>query len=216
MLAAGSVSYYLLKADNDINRSLSKTSKAETTEKSATKTNPVDQVTQNQPTPKTEAVNTDPTADWKTFTEKTGIYQFKYPASWVFAANPNGCSEGTVLFGVDKQSTGICASDSVGQMAVFVFDGDSRADLALIAPGYKDTTNQKIKISGLDANKYTGTFNVDSEAGFGPQKDDEIIRYMILYKNKTYTINYYDLKASGYPDAKADLDTLVTKTFKFL
>lgn len=208
VIIAGAV-YYVVKANKDVDRALTADSSIEATKKSALTSD-----AKKEEPKKTEAAP-DITVSWKTFTESAGIYEFKHPTSWTFADNPSACSEGTVLFGVNVNSTGKCASDFSGQMAVFVFDGDLRADLVLIPPGYKDTTSADIKISGLDATKHTGVFSSDSEALVGPAGGDKIIRYMIFKNGKTYTINYYDLKANNFPDATADLETLVIKTFRF-
>ena len=203
LVIIGGAGYYVYKANNDVDRTLS-SNKTEQTTKSSNATD--------NGSPKKPEVVVDPIKDWKTFVDPAGKYEFKHPATW---AGPNDCGEGTVLFGANSASVGKCASDSTGQMAIFIFAADMRSELALTPPGYKDVKSEKIKISGLDADKYTGTFSSDSEAGIGPSGGDKIIRYMIFYGGVTYTINYYDLKSGSFPDVTADLQILVNKTFNF-
>ncbi len=210
LVIIGGAVYYVFKANKDVDKALTAHNSIEAkNDKASTSDAKKDEPEKTESTP-------DPTADWKTFKDPDGVYEFKHPGTWTFAKSPENCNPGTVLFGVNTESTGVCASGFSGQMAVVVFDGDMRSDLALTPPAYEATVSETVKIGGLEAGKYSATFTSSTEPFAGPQPGDKIIRYMTFYRGKTYTINYYDLQANNFPDAKADLDTLVTKTFKFL
>lgn len=166
-----------------------------------------------------ENAKPDLTKDWQTYSNKAGGFSFKYPSTWAFTGNPEDCSEGLVLFGVNmsggKNSAGKCASDGArafGQMSV-TWRTD-RADLSLCGLG--DVWNTDLKesttVAGVPAIKTTGTYIADDQDMGGNAKGNTAIQYCLVKNNTQYIASY--IKWEDYPDALADFNLMVAETFK--
>ncbi len=158
----------------------------------------------------------DPTADWVSYSNKAGEFSFKHPKSWVQASKPELCSEGLALFGANKDSVGVCASESGGQMQFFSLVGNQDDEVLIKAPNYTNVKSSLIAINGIQGSRVTGTAQ-GQQTGDGPggyPDGTEVVQYVfVANNNKTYVAQYN--KQAGYPDALADFDTLVSETFKF-
>lgn len=156
----------------------------------------------------------DPTADWKSYTSGNGKFTIKYPATWVGATNPELCSENILLLGADSASVGKCASESFGQVA-FVWRSDIAACESMSSVLWAQDSQENVTIAGLPATKTTATAkSVDPDAGLGVvPAGTKAVEYCVVANNKVYTATYTQL--AGYPDALADFNTLVTKTWQF-
>lgn len=166
-----------------------------------------------------EETKPDPTASWQTYTNDNGKFSFKYPPTWMFANNPEYCSEGLVLFGVKMEngqsSAGKCGADGArafGQMSV-TWRTD-RADLSLcgLSDSWSVDTKDSTKVAGVPAVKTSGTYIANDEDMGGNAKGNKVVQYCFVANNSQYLASY--TKWADYPDALSDFDQMVTRTFK--
>lgn len=150
-------------------------------------------------------------ADWATYRNAPGKFAFKHPTTWVFADNPENCSEGTVLFAASSAALGKCATESGGQMAVSAVDGDVRGEYTL-DEGYTDDTESEATAGGVRGTKRTATASGQEGVGILPD-GTKVVQYLFYTNNKTYIAQYTERPT--YPDAQSDFDHLVTKTLTF-
>lgn len=176
------------------------------------------QVTANETNESQEESEPNPTEGWQTFKDSNGNFSFKYPSNWVFASNPETCSEGLLLFGVKmsggQSSAGRCASDGArafGQMSVSLLA--DRADLSLcgLSTSWNTDSKESVKVAGVSAVKTTGTYIDNDEDQGGNAKGDKTVQYCFVANNQQYIIRY--TKMADYPDALDDFNLMVTKTF---
>ena len=161
-----------------------------------------------------KAEEADPTKDWKSYSSKPGKYSLKYPPTWVTAEHPELCSEGILLLGADKNSVGVCASESFGQIAIYANKGDVRAEMELRSANYPDLKTQEVIVDGVKGKKQAGTYKKTGE-GFGPEDGDYQIVYTFFANGMTYQATYSSGVSTKYPDVKKDFELMVEKTLKF-
>lgn len=164
---------------------------------------------------KTEKKKADTTSDWVTYSNAEGAFSFKHPSKWVFAANPENCSDGLVLFAPTTDTLGKCATEFGGQMQVSSADGDVRDVYKFKEPYYKDVTDESVTVQDVEGNKYSTTvMGMEDEVVIGSMPDNtRLVRYVFFVNEKTYIASY--VQEPEYPDVLSDFNLLVTKTFKF-
>lgn len=153
----------------------------------------------------------DPTDDWATYANTPGDFSFKHPKSWVFAKNPEWCTETLVLFASEASAVGKCATESFGQMVVMSTEGDVRADSEL-GEGFESVVQITTIADGVEGTRQTGTSTSSDDVGALPA-GSVVTQYVFFTNGRTYTARY--VQAPDYPDARSDFNTLVTKTLKF-
>lgn len=156
-------------------------------------------------------VEADPTDDWATYANIPGEFSFKHPKSWVFAENPEWCTETLVLFAPNASAVGKCATESFGQMVVMSNEGDVRAESGL-GEGFESVTQVEVTASGVEGTKQTGTATTSEGVGALPV-GSVVTQYVFFTNGRTYVARY--VQEPGYPNALSDFNTLVTKTLKF-
>ena len=163
-------------------------------------------------TPKTVA---DPTLKWTPYSNKAGMFSFRYPATWVQASSPELCGDGLVLLGPNVSSVGKCGSESFGEVYIASVAGDQRAQDDLDTTLYKSISQVKVTVSGVAGIRETGVAEgQQSSPGVGTLPDGtKVVTYIFYTNSRTYTLNYY--QSPTYPDVMSDFDLLVTNTFKF-
>lgn len=154
----------------------------------------------------------DATAGWKNYSDK--YVSFKYPSSWVMASNPERCSSGIVLLGIDTEHVGACGSDNGGQMSIAANEGDQRNN-TWAKENYDNYQETPVTINGAAGTKMTGTFKSNGEPVLGATDGEKVLRYTIFTKGMTYTAVYNEQPGESYPEAKTNFQTLVEKTLKF-
>lgn len=161
----------------------------------------------------------DETADWISYTDRSGKYSLKYPTNWVVANNLEFCAEYLLLLGVkmteDQSSVGKCGSGGAGAFGqVSVAWRDDRSDLSTCGlsddAGWKVDSTESVQVSGVAAVKTTGTYLADDQDYGGPPKNTIAVQYCLVTKGVQYIINYS--KWPQYPDALKDYNLMVTKT----
>lgn len=164
--------------------------------------------------PKPDTLPAADTRDWVTYSNAEGDFSFKHPKTWVFASNPELCSEGLVLFAASTAALGKCATESFGQMSVGSQAGDLRSEYTMSA-GYTDTSISDVTIHGVTGKKQVGTAEgqEDGEGIPGYPDGTVVTRYIFYTGGRTLTATYVQL--AGYPDSLVDFNTLVTSTLKF-
>lgn len=154
----------------------------------------------------------DETANWKLYTSEKGGYNFKHPATWVFATHPELCSDGLVLLAPNEAALGKCASDSGGQIMVASMDGDQSKNYQL-SQGYVDVTTSDVEAPLGKGTKYTGTAKGQAdEIGIGPVDGTKITNYVFIKNGKTFVVSHS--QQPTYQDVSSEIELLVTKTFK--
>ena len=154
----------------------------------------------------------DPTDDWVVYSNTPGSFSFRHPASWVFAANPEICTDSLVLIAPTAETVGRCATEFSGEISASSVAGDERASFALDPAVYTSITSTPVTINGVTGTKQTGTINMTSEIG-GLPTDTETIQYTFFTGGRSYIISYH--QQPGYPDVSDDFETIVTRTFRF-
>jgi hypothetical protein len=158
----------------------------------------------------------DPTADWVTYSNATGKFSFKHPAAWVFADNPQACTEGLVLFAPVQTALGKCATESGGQMMVLGTEGDVRSEYKIgqgYLTEYTGVVEVDVTVDGVTGIKQTATASGQEDVGALPD-GTKIVQYVFYANGKTYLARYTQYPA--YPDVVGDFNKLVTQTLKFL
>jgi hypothetical protein len=158
-----------------------------------------------------DAAKTDPTDDWAAYSNTPGEFSFKHPKSWVFAENPEWCTETLVLFAPSASTVGKCATESFGQMVVMSTEGDARAESGL-GEGFESVVQITVTADGMEGTKQTGTSTSTDGVGALPA-GSVVTQYVFFTNGRTYTARY--VQAPDYPNALSDFNTLVTKTLKF-
>lgn len=157
----------------------------------------------------------DPTANWTKYSNAEGNFSFKYPSTWLQAANPTACMEGLVLLAPVTSSLGKCASEHGGQIGVSSSPGDMQSSYDFKESYYKDVTETSVIVEGVTGKKLTTTVQgMDQEVFVGSYPDGtKLVRYTFVTNNRTYVATY--TQQPTYPDVLSDFTTLVTKTLKF-
>jgi hypothetical protein len=175
-----------------------------------TQTNP-----QQTPSSNQKMAEEDPTADWVQYTDKTGKFTLKHPKSWALPTRADLCTDGLILLGGNVDSVGACASDSGGQMSVFVAEGDQKSAYVLSPDYFKDIKTSSVTINGTPGERQEGSAygdNVDALGGYA--EGTKVIHYIfVTEKDRTYVAMY--VQKSSYPNVLSDFDTMITKTLKF-
>lgn len=149
----------------------------------------------------------DVTLSWKTYTNKDGGYEFRYPAAWNVIFHPN--TEKGALFGPGAALSG---SDGSIEPVGILEPGQSLKD-------FVKNFNQDIE-SGSDSeteiiiNGQTAIVSILPKAGDGTEIKN------VSFENKTNVFNIsllYHANLAKYPADKAMLDTFdkLLTTFKF-
>jgi hypothetical protein len=157
----------------------------------------------------------DPTAEWATYANAAAKFSFKHPKTWVFADNPEACTEGLVLFASDHTALGTCASESGGQMMVMGTDGDVRGSYKLgqgYLTDYTDVTEAAVTADGVTGTKQTAIASGQEGVGILPD-GTKVVQYAFYVNGKTYVAKY--TQRSTYPAALSDFEVLVSQTLKF-
>ncbi len=200
----GGTGWYVWQSTNKTNDTLETTSKALGEAQKAEK--------------KTEAAKpaADPIADWVEYKNTKGVFTLKHPKTWAPASRPELCSDGLALFGANAASVGTCASENGGQINVSSQEGTHDDEFALNPNQYSGITSTILAVDGIQGSRSEGTAK-DQMSGEGPgglPDGTKVVQYIfVANNNRTYLARY--VKASSYPDALADFDTMVTKTLKF-
>lgn len=151
----------------------------------------------------------DVTVNWKTYTNKDGGYEFKYPAAWNVIFHPN--TEKGALFGPGAALSG---SDGSIEPVGMLEQGQSLKD-------FVKNFNQDIE-SGSDSetetviNGQNAVVSILSKAGEGNM---EIKNVSFENNNNVFNISLlYHSDFAKYPADKAMLDTFnkLLTTFKFV
>lgn len=196
LAAIGFAGWYLWKKqDNSTNKNANTSQKDKDSDKSA----------------KDKPKKADPTDDWATYSNVPGSFSFKHPKGWVFAENPEWCTETLVLFAPNVSAVGKCATESFGQMVVMSTEGDVRAESGL-GEGFESVTQITVSANGVEGTKQTGTSTSSDGVGALPA-GSVVTQYVFFTNGRTYTARYVQMP--DYPDALSDFNTLVTKTLKF-
>jgi type II secretory pathway pseudopilin PulG len=161
----------------------------------------------------------DPTANWVTYTSKTGQYSLKYPSNWVAAKAPKGCdsSDGALLLlGGNSSSVGTyCADgDVAGQVYVYSAAGNYVSGSSLDTQRHPDLKTQSVTVNGITGTKQTGTYkSLADDIGSGPINGEVDTQYVFYANSRTYYFEY--VQKPGYPDVLSDFNLMVTKTLQF-
>jgi hypothetical protein len=171
-------------------------------------------------TKQSSAAQTDPTADWVSYSSKSGQFSFKYPKNWTLAPNQDCLEDDSfVMLGSTKETAGKYCSDgfeAFGQIAIYSEANAGQKDYQLGTGGpYKNIVNRDVTVSGVDGIRQAADLvNDDNGSGLGaPPAGASEVQYLFFTNNRYYLFNYRH--ADTYPDVLSIFDQIVTKTLKF-
>jgi hypothetical protein len=157
----------------------------------------------------------DPTANWITYSSKTGKYLLKYPPSWTKAVPVSGCDvdDSLLLLGGNSNSAGKYCSDGDGQITI-----TWRQDRALCgdldSESWDTNSKESVTVSGVKGTKIIATAKDQGQQLLGSVPEGtKTVQYCFVANNMTYIADY--TKLSAYPDVLNDFDLMVAKTLKF-
>lgn len=164
--------------------------------------------------PATTSQSSDPTVNWKSYSDSKGQFSFRYPTDWTFY----GCTDASLaLLGPPNTSTAHCDSEGTSEVFVTSYNGDKRSDpgIDLHNSNYTNFTSKPVTISGVNGEQETGSaIGQDNGQGIpGLPDGTKVILYLFFTNGKTYEIEYN--QTPTFPDELSIFNLLVTNTFKF-
>lgn len=158
------------------------------------------------------------TEGWVNYSNTQGRYSFTHPSTWVQSANPELCSPGLALFGVNAASVGKCGSGSGGQMVFIGLSGEVNKEDDIKTDYYSDIKTENVTVNNVTGTKTTATAKDTSTDNMPStlKAGTKIVRYRFVTGGQTYIATYYSANAGDdFPDALSDFNALMTTTFKF-
>ncbi len=159
-----------------------------------------------------QSSESDPTADWKSYTSTAGKYSLKYPASWVTASNPESCDNKTLLLGPTAETAGSCGSEGGNVAVIFNSFSVESGPLGLTEDAYNDITTKSVTVDKVAGQRQSGTY-ADESAFVGPAVGTKTVVYIFKTNGLIYKATYSHTPDA--PDVEKDFDLMVTKTLRF-
>ncbi len=155
----------------------------------------------------------DPTADWKSYTNKVGKYTLKYPAGWYKDVCDESLTDLALYLGPTKSSRVICNSEHISQIVIISTPSVPTASEQSLGTNYTNITEKKVVVDGVTGNRQSGKLKV---AEFGAPAGTLIVRYFFLAKGRTYIASYIQTPSGDYrADNLDNFDLIITKTLNF-
>jgi hypothetical protein len=162
----------------------------------------------------------------KSYSDSSGKFSLKYPASWVTASDPSACSPGILFLGPDSQSVGKCGSENFGQISLTTVEGDTQTDNDLNGdPGFKNTQSRAVSVANVSGTRFEGTAGSDpgGEGDFSVQAGSrafpvgsKVVRYLFFTNNTTYIATYVQRPSGvGSKNVLADFDNMIVTSLQF-
>lgn len=141
---------------------------------------------------------TDVTADWKTYTNDTYGFSFKYPSAWNITTDERSTSEPVydVIFDTGNSKVYNAASR---QMWINIYKTSDAAPTTLaqekatiqdnVDRGFRSATISDLKIGGQDAVSYNYTDSKDQEIGN--------LQYSVIDSSTFYHLSFYNNAATA-------------------